>query len=137
MEIGAFHKGGKGGKSKGKDADSKCSNCGRPGHWRRECRAPGGGAYDAAKGQGKDSFKGKSDKGKGKGKSKGSGKRSGGPTCWKCGGKGHIGKDCPSQVPSMNALSEADGATGAESPQDMSSLYMASLMPWALPWTLL
>ena len=130
MEIGAFQKGGgKGSKGKDKSDDSKCSNCGRPGHWRRDCRAPGGGAYDAAKGQskGKDkgSFKGKS--GKGKGKSKGSGKSSEDPTCWKCGAKGHIGKDCPSRARSMNALSKTAGAAGAETAQDMSSLYMASL----------
>ncbi len=78
-----------------------------------------------ARAKDKGSFEGKSDKCKGK--SKGGGKNSEGPTCWKCGGEGHIGKECPSRARSMNALSEAAGAAGAEAAQDTSSLYMSSL----------
>ena len=123
MDIGAFQKGGKGdrgGKGKGgKDSDMKCSNCGRANHWKRDCRSPGGGAHDPSKGgKGKDG--GKNPKG---GKDKGKGGKGQGPTCWKCGGKGHISKDCQSKPRSVNAFEE----TPHGGPPDLGSLYIAGL----------
>ena len=46
-----------------------CKNCGRTGHWAKDCWRPGGGAYDNSTSNKSNTQKGKSHK-KGKGKSK-------------------------------------------------------------------
>jgi len=92
MDVGALE--GKGGKSKGKGGETRsCNNCGRPGHIRRDCRAPGGGAHRPA-----------GSAGAGKGAGKGKGKD--GARCFNCGGKGHLAAQCPS--PRINALDEGN-----------------------------
>ena len=55
MDVGLIVGKGKG-KAKEKPIDKKdrCLNCGKPGHWARDCWATGGGA---AKGQAKGKFK--------------------------------------------------------------------------------
>ncbi|CAK0871316.1 unnamed protein product, partial [Prorocentrum cordatum] len=70
------------GKGRG-DRDS-CANCGKKGHWARDCWAPGGGAAKNSKGKGKD----KDPKGKGKDRKR----------CDKCGKIGHEAKDCRSHI---------------------------------------
>ena len=83
MDVGAFHKGGKGGKkggkggkkgnaSKGQDK-GKCNVCGKPGHWARDC-------WHKGKEGPKDSNKNTANKEKGK--------------CNICGKPGHWAKDC-------------------------------------------
>ena len=87
MDVGYFGKGKKGkGKNSskgGKPGDKKsetCFNCGKPGHRKADCWAPGGGKANSgppkhgdSKGSGKKGSKGGKGKGKGKGK-KGKGK---------------------------------------------------------------
>lgn len=92
MDVGAFGKGSKGSKGKGKGGKGKsskdvCYNCGKPGHMKADCWAPGGGKANSngskfvksggnnqKPGNGsKGSSKGKKGKGKGK-KGKGKGK---------------------------------------------------------------
>ncbi len=60
-------------------------------------------------------------------KAKTSGKKVDGPVCWKCGGKGHVGKDCPSKPRNMNSLDEA-GSWNKQPKGDLDSLYIGSLV---------
>ena len=118
MDIGAF---GGGGKGKGKGADRraiKCHNCGKPGHIKSECWAPGGGQAgksaktnnnNTSKGTpsskgGKDKKpKGKGDKGGKSGKGKGKG------------GKGRGGKGGkPKAVGNVEEQREPEGEEAAE-----------------------
>ena len=64
---------------------TKCTNCGKLGHTKEKCWAPGGGKAKKGKGGGK---KG----GGGKAKGKGAKKRE----CYQCGMTNHISKDCQS-----------------------------------------
>ena len=81
-DLAAFQKFQKG-KGKGKETRT-CKNCGKPGHLRADCRAPGGGANKASGGKGSHSQQG-GGKGGGKGQPK---------TCDICGKTGHLKKDC-------------------------------------------
>ncbi|CAK0850526.1 unnamed protein product, partial [Prorocentrum cordatum] len=71
------------GKGRGSDRDT-CKNCGKRGHWSRDCWAPGGGAANQAKGKGKGAKGGKGGKDMKK--------------CDKCGKPGHEAKDCRSHI---------------------------------------
>ena len=44
MDVDGLAKGKPKGKGAGKGQQT-CHNCGKPGHYKKECRAPGGGAY--------------------------------------------------------------------------------------------
>ena len=68
MDVGAFTKGDKGrGRGAGKGTqDQTCHNCGRRGHFKKDCRKPGGGAHwpdSRAKAKPKSKGKGKGWKG--------------------------------------------------------------------------
>eukprot|EP00959_Pyramimonas_sp_CCMP1952_P379743 7954799-Pyramimonas_sp.AAC.1 len=66
---------------KGRETDrDTCKDCGKRGHWSRDCWAPGGGAANHMKGKIKDKKGGKGGKEKNK--------------CDKCGKPGHEAKDC-------------------------------------------
>ena len=85
MDIGVLKGGGSkgGGSSKG-----PCHNCGKPGHYKSECCAPGGGA--ASSGGGKAG-------GKPGGKHGGGSHKGGGSTkgpCHNCGKNGHVKSEC-------------------------------------------
>jgi hypothetical protein len=111
MDIGAFNKGnGKGGKGKGKKGSGKggsCHNCGKPGHYAKDCRGPGGGGSSPQ--QNNDSSKGKGKKGsKGKGKT---------DKCYKCGGSGHFSNQCPTKgIHSFEEYGPEDSVTMMNEP---------------------
>ena len=94
MDIGYFAKAK--GKGKGADRDKTCDNCGKKGHVKKDCWAPGGGASKAGKaGQA------------GKGKDRDI-------TCSNCHKKGHMRKDCwaPGGGASQKAQGGKDGKGG-------------------------
>jgi hypothetical protein len=83
MDIGAFDN-GKGGK--GAAASAVCFNCGKTGHFKKDCwQAPGSGGSGGV-GKGKQS---------GGGSGKGGGSDRSNIQCWRCFQYGHMGKDCP------------------------------------------
>ena len=77
-----------------KNDSMKCFNCGQPGHVNIDCRAVRGGASNDSR----------------KGGNQHRGVRSNcaaeRPTCWECGGKGHIGRDGPSSRSKRHVVSE-------------------------------
>ena len=118
MDIGALVKGGK----KGDHSKVICHNCGKLGHLQKDCYAAGGAAAGGKGSKGKGRGKGgkghatKGEKG-GKNRQGGAGAGKGkGPTCWKCGGRGHIGKDRPSKK-HLHQLDSAGGQPAASSQQ--------------------
>eukprot|EP00972_Heterocapsa_arctica_P040785 6009041-Heterocapsa_arctica.AAC.1 len=58
MDIGAFKGKGKGKGKRGGGKSGECNNCGKPGHWAKDCWQNGGGAAGGKK-DGKDQDKGK------------------------------------------------------------------------------
>ena len=102
MDIGAFHKGkgkGKGGGQNNKEKSSQdrdtCTNCGKKGHWKRDCRAPGGGAATTSSSSRPGS--GSSTKGRGKKGGGSSSHESFEGYCVNCWRWGHKVADCRSQ----------------------------------------
>jgi len=83
MDVDAFQKGKGGGKGGKASKDDVCKNCGKRGHWARDCRGPGGGAEHSKGGHAKG----------GKSKDKNAGKASW-DTCKTCGKKGHKADAC-------------------------------------------
>eukprot|EP00972_Heterocapsa_arctica_P077932 11493616-Heterocapsa_arctica.AAC.1 len=111
MEIGALKGKGKG-KGKGKKGGGKGSernDCGKPGHWAKDCWQEGGSAAGGKKWVIKDKDKGKKDS---KG---GSDKKT---TCFKCGIVGHMSKECRASEAKVKAYKEKQGKSGHHEVQD-------------------
>ena len=85
---GGHSKGG--GKSDNKRFEGNCNNCGKSGHKKSECRAPGGGAH----------------KGSGKGGGKDNAKKM---ACFKCGMTNHIAKYCRAPQAKIDAYKKSGG----------------------------
>ena len=135
MEIGALGKSKGKGKSKNLQLkpNDKCYACGKAGHMAKDCWHKDGGK-DKGQNQGRGKSSGKYSKGKsGKGQGAAQGQEKGkGVLCYKCGGRGHIAKDCANKA--VHSLEPTSGITEpAAEPANKSlgAFFLNALSPTA------